>query len=240
MNVLSTDGHITAVVRGSRAASLVAEHANAVKRYLETGDTTLLDPFVGKRVAGLTLETDPDAIETFALSGELDFEEILRRTNRRMIMSSKKPTTPSSKQPGHIDGPDPIGADLRRARPARRIAAGSVCVTCGETDPVVLKDGRSVLEAHHIAGRANDPDTTADVCLNCHRKLTNAQRDAGVPLAADPDRSILERLVALFRGLAVFFQHLAKSLAEAAHQLERCIGGLDREHPGWRSLPEAS
>jgi hypothetical protein len=76
MNVLSTNGHVTAVVGGSRAASLVAEHANAVKRYLETGDTTLLDPFVGKRVAGLTLETNPDAIETFALSGELDFEEI--------------------------------------------------------------------------------------------------------------------------------------------------------------------
>lgn len=66
MNVLSTDGHVTAVVRGARSASLVAEHANTVKRYLETGDTTLLDPFVGKRVAGLTLETDPDAIETFA------------------------------------------------------------------------------------------------------------------------------------------------------------------------------
>ncbi len=76
MNVLSTDGHVTAVIRGSRSASIVAEHANAVKRYLETGDTTLLDPFVGKRVAGLTLETDPDAIETFAMSGELDFEEI--------------------------------------------------------------------------------------------------------------------------------------------------------------------
>jgi hypothetical protein len=157
-----------------------------------------------------------------------------------MKVSTKKPTTTGPKQPGHIDGPDPIGADLRRARSARRIAAGSVCVTCGEADPVVLKSGRSVLEAHHLAGRANDPGTTADVCLNCHRKLTNAQRDAGVPLAADPDRTVLERLVAWLRGLAVFCQHLAKNLIDAAHQLERFIGWLDRDHPGWRAVPEAA
>ncbi len=155
-------------------------------------------------------------------------------------MSNKRPQTRRTKKPGHIDGPDPIGADLRRARPARRLAADTVCVTCGEADPVVLKDGRSVLEAHHLAGRANDPDMTAAVCLNCHRKLTNAQKDVGVPLAADPERSILERLVAWLRGLAVFCQHLARNLTDAAHQLERCIGGLDRDHPEWRSLPEAA
>jgi hypothetical protein len=76
MNVLSTQGHLTVVVRGSRSASLVAEHANAVQRYLATGDTSVLAPFVGKRVAGLTLQTDPNEIEAFALSGELDFEDI--------------------------------------------------------------------------------------------------------------------------------------------------------------------
>jgi hypothetical protein len=76
MNVLSTEGHLTVVVRGSDAASLVAEHANAVQHYLTTGDTSALDRFADKRVAGVTLETDPDAIETFALAGELDFEDI--------------------------------------------------------------------------------------------------------------------------------------------------------------------
>src|SRR5438132_635163 len=49
MNVLSTDGHLTVVVRGSREASLAAEHANAVRRYLG-GDTGALDPFAGARV----------------------------------------------------------------------------------------------------------------------------------------------------------------------------------------------
>lgn len=76
MNVLSTDGHVTVVVRGSRSASLIAEHANAIQRYLGTGDTSVLSPFEGKRVAGLILQTDPDTIEAFAISGELDFEDI--------------------------------------------------------------------------------------------------------------------------------------------------------------------
>jgi hypothetical protein len=80
MSVLSTDGHVTVVVRGSGAASIVAEHANAVRRYLG-GDTDALDRFAGKRVAGLTLETDPDAIEAFALAGELDFEDIYDEPN---------------------------------------------------------------------------------------------------------------------------------------------------------------
>lgn len=154
-------------------------------------------------------------------------------------MSKKKPVTATDRLADHVDGPDPIGADLRRERPARRIAAGSVCVTCGEPDPVVLKNGRSLLEAHHIAGRANDPDTSADVCLNCHRKLTNAQRDVGVPLSEDPDRNILERIAAWCRGLGAFFEYLARRLFHAAHQLEVLIGGLDRDCPSWRALPEA-
>jgi hypothetical protein len=157
-----------------------------------------------------------------------------------MNVTSNKQTTPSSKQRVQIPGPDPIGADLRRVSASRRITAGSTCVTCGEADPLVLKSGRSVLEAHHLAGRANDADMTADVCLNCHRKLTDAQRNSGVPLAADPQRSLLERLVGWLRGLAVFCQHLAQNLLDTAHQLERCIAGLDREYPAWRSLPESA
>jgi hypothetical protein len=113
-------------------------------------------------------------------------------------------------------------------------------VICGEADVVVLKGGRSVLEAHHIAGRTNDPDTTAHVCLNCHRKLTNAQRDVGVPLGKDPARNLPERLVAWLRGLGVFCEHLARQLLEAAHKLETLIRGLDREWPDWRTLPEAT
>jgi hypothetical protein len=153
---------------------------------------------------------------------------------------SKEHDSPDESRPAYVNGPDPIGADLRRERPARRIAAGSACVTCGETDAVVLKSGRSVLEAHHIAGRANDPDTIADVCLNCHRKLTNAQRNAGVPLREDPGRNALERLVAWLRGLGVFCEHLAHQLLQAAHKLEALIRRLDRDCPDWRTLPEAT
>lgn len=146
----------------------------------------------------------------------------------------------TSKRKKHVDGPDPIGADLRKERPARRVRAGAVCVACGEADPVVLKAGKSVIEAHHIAGRANDPGTTVDLCLNCHRKVTNSQRDVGVPLSADPSRGLLERVIAWLRGLAVFLQHLAGKMIDLAHQLERLLLSLDAHCPGWRELSEAA
>lgn len=44
-----------------------------------------------------------------------------------------------------------------------------VCVVCGEDD-------WSCLERHHIAGRAYSDDL-AVVCRNCHRKLSDAQKD---------------------------------------------------------------
>jgi hypothetical protein len=154
-------------------------------------------------------------------------------------MVKKKPASTSAPFDGHVAGPDPIGADVRRERAARRISAGSVCVACGEADPAVLKGGRSLIEAHHIAGSANDRATAADVCLNCHRRLTNAQRDVGVSLAEDPSRTLLERVVGWVRGLAVFCQHLADRLLDVSHQLERLLAGLDANYPGWRTLQEA-
>lgn len=44
-----------------------------------------------------------------------------------------------------------------------------VCVTCSESDPFVL-------EKHHISGRKHSGDL-AIVCANCHRKLSDQQRD---------------------------------------------------------------
>jgi hypothetical protein len=63
-------------VRGSRAASLVGEHWSAVGHFLRTGDESRLIPLRGKSVAGIRLETDPDAIEEWARRGELDIEDV--------------------------------------------------------------------------------------------------------------------------------------------------------------------
>jgi hypothetical protein len=80
MLVNSTEGVAERMVRGSNARSLIGEHHNAVAHYLATGDETVLEPFVGRRVAGVTLETDPEELETRYLRGELEFLEIYAST----------------------------------------------------------------------------------------------------------------------------------------------------------------
>jgi hypothetical protein len=73
----------------------------------------------------------------------------------------------------------PIDEEDRKQQRLRRLGTRtSCCVGCGETNPVVF-------EQHHIAGRKHSGDM-ATVCLNCHRKLSDKQRDH-VPLGAkDP------------------------------------------------------
>ncbi len=76
LQVLTTRGLKTLDLRGSRVASTVGEHWNAVHRFLETGDTSVLRPFRGKAVAGYRLETRPAVIERLGHRGELSFEDL--------------------------------------------------------------------------------------------------------------------------------------------------------------------
>jgi hypothetical protein len=76
VHVLTTEGVKPLTLRGSRVATLVAKHWNAVHRFLSTGDTAALAPFHHTRVAGHVLETNPDAIERQARHGELEFEDL--------------------------------------------------------------------------------------------------------------------------------------------------------------------
>jgi len=63
-------------VRGSRKASLLAAHHDAVRHYLATGDIEALDPFIGKSVGGHRLETNVDTLDEMARRGSLDIETI--------------------------------------------------------------------------------------------------------------------------------------------------------------------
>jgi len=76
MRVVSTDGVVEVEVRGSRQATRIAQHMNAVKVFLDTGDDEALRRLRGVKVAGHLLETDPDKIEELARVHELSFEDI--------------------------------------------------------------------------------------------------------------------------------------------------------------------
>ncbi len=81
VKVLGEDGVEHEVpLRGSRVASAVGEHWSAVRHYLETGDDSRLRKLRGKRVAGITLETDPAAIDQWERRGELEIEDIYELT----------------------------------------------------------------------------------------------------------------------------------------------------------------
>jgi hypothetical protein len=66
LNVLGFDGYEPVVVRSSKQAHLAAEHLVAVGRFLRTGDAEWLKPFVGKRVGGVELLTDPGRLQILA------------------------------------------------------------------------------------------------------------------------------------------------------------------------------
>jgi hypothetical protein len=78
MTVLTEAGPEAVVVTDSRTASLLAEHANVVARYVELGDEEPLRalPRTQIRIRGqpVRLATDPARIDRLARGGELHYE----------------------------------------------------------------------------------------------------------------------------------------------------------------------
>ena len=115
---------------------------------------------------------------------------------------------------------DPIASAVRQAKRARRIGTDAACVLCGYCTPEsLLRVDRTLLERHHVAGRANDADLTVVVCRNCHGELTEQCRDAGVSMEVPPNARIA--VVRMLRGLVVFVEALIPSLHRHADELER-------------------
>ncbi len=79
LNVLSFDGYVPVVVRSSKQAKLDSRHLIAVSRFLRTGDTDLLKPFIGMRVGGVELLTDPDRLREFADAGLVKLDALYRQ-----------------------------------------------------------------------------------------------------------------------------------------------------------------
>jgi hypothetical protein len=76
IRVLTTRGaqFLTGLTRDQ--ASAVGRHWNAVRRYLDTGQDFQLGEFDDVDIDGETLETGIDAIEYWAIRGEVQFEDI--------------------------------------------------------------------------------------------------------------------------------------------------------------------
>lgn len=83
------------------------------------------------------------------------------------------------------------------------------CVHCGEND-------QTCLEAHHVAGRAYDPDTMI-LCRNCHRKLSDMQQDHPRRIGTPPTSN--EKIAHFLLGLADMFELLIRKCREFAEWL---------------------
>ncbi len=101
-------------------------------------------------------------------------------------------------------------AAIRLQKSLHRMSDGAVCHCCGEPDP-------RCLEWHHIAAQAYHGDVVA-ICRNCHRKLSDAQRDH----PTSPEQSMTDVIGHYLLGLADFFLELAQRLKEFGQIL---IGG---------------
>ena len=115
--------------------------------------------------------------------------------------------------------------ERRKRRRLHRLGDSEpICVSCGEDDD-------RCLELHHIAGQAYD-DAEAIVCRNCHRKLSDDQRDHPPKLGEHPVP--LESIGRYLLGLADLFRLIADNLMQFGRQLidmaETMISPSD-DHP---------
>jgi hypothetical protein len=101
-------------------------------------------------------------------------------------------------------------AKLRLGTPLPR------CATCGFDD-------WPCLEAHHIAGQPYDPLTNIE-CRNCHRRLSDSQKDHPGQMGKPPTAE--ESLMHFLLGLADLFELLVKKLREFAGQIMEKLGSV--------------
>lgn len=83
--VSKSKGPIEVATNDSREASKAGKHSAAVHRYLETGDSSALGPFLGRHIIDaqgnrVELLTDLDELDRLGSAGELSFESLYARS----------------------------------------------------------------------------------------------------------------------------------------------------------------
>lgn len=97
----------------------------------------------------------------------------------------------------------------KQARLDRLDTSTPRCVRCGEDDDRCLED-------HHVAGQAYDPETMI-FCRNCHRKLSDMQKDHPKQKSKPPSQ---EEIIGHFLlGIADIFEFLVGKFREFAKWL---------------------
>jgi hypothetical protein len=103
-----------------------------------------------------------------------------------------------------------LNRERRRQRALERLGTNNPrCPFCGFDNPLAL-------ELHHIAGEAFD-ETEVPVCRNCHRTLSDWQKDHPAKISDPPND--LERIGHALLGLADLFELLVKWLRDHATKL---------------------
>lgn len=121
---------------------------------------------------------------------------------------------------------DPIAVDARKATAQRRVGIDARCA-CGETRPEALirkandvgcaecvrtKQGKTIMDNHHVAGKANSP-VTIPIPVNDHRaRLSVDQYDWPKRTRENPNRSPLLAAAACIRGFINTVVYLMESV----------------------------
>jgi hypothetical protein len=116
-----------------------------------------------------------------------------------------------------------LNRERRRQRALERLGSNNPrCVICGHDDPLAL-------ELHHIAGRAFG-DEKVPVCRNCHRPLSDYQKDHPLGQAKQPGG--VEPIRRFLLGLADLFEMVVKRLREFAVRLADLDSGGHSQNGG--------
>jgi hypothetical protein len=78
LNILGFEGYVPVAVHSSKLAKLASRHLIAVGRFLRTGESALLKPFVEKRVAGVELLTNSDRLRILAEADLVKLDALYR------------------------------------------------------------------------------------------------------------------------------------------------------------------
>jgi hypothetical protein len=137
---------------------------------------------------------------------------------------------------------DPLVNEARRAKHEQRLGLEpgetAACFLCGLTElDALIAVQPSLLEGHHVFGRANDPRCVRPLCRNCHAIVTAAYRDAGVPMATPA--TVLHKIVAMVRALGALLTLAGQVIQSIAELVIALIPRFDAEIPSWRGWQEA-